>query len=70
MPPPPRFPAGTAVRVVPNSGRNETLFAGKVREVIWHHKHGLWNYYLEADGRRVSKRYLEADLTLIETSDE
>lgn len=56
----PRFPLGSRVRVVPNN-RNRTLHLGVVAESVWHHKYGCWTYYLEADGKRVSKRYVAED---------
>jgi hypothetical protein len=56
------FPVGTTVRVVPNEGRNTTLHSGRVCKVIWHAKNECWNYYLEVEGKKVSKRYLASDL--------
>jgi hypothetical protein len=60
----PRFQIGDAVRVVSNA-RNQTLHAGHVRYAIWHFKDSCWNYYLEANGRKISKRYLAEDLEAV-----
>lgn len=38
---------------------------GFIREIIWHFKDNEWNYYIESDGKKVSKRYLETDLEKI-----
>ena len=58
----PLYPTGTRVRVVVNS-RNRTARAGQVMQVVWHHKHGCWVYWLTDDrGRKVSKRYFGEDL--------
>ncbi|WP_132272860.1 hypothetical protein [Neorhizobium sp. JUb45] len=35
---------------------------GVIRDIIWHFKDGVPNYYLERDGKKLSKRYLTADL--------
>ncbi len=57
----PWFELGVRVQVVPN-GRNRTLRAGVVANRIWHHKHECWTYFIESDGKRVSKRYVAEDL--------
>ncbi|NTI41415.1 hypothetical protein [Rhizobium rhizogenes] len=35
---------------------------GTIRDVIWHFKDGEPNYYLEQEGKKLSKRYLTSDL--------
>lgn len=32
---------------------------------IWHHKEARWNYYLDVNGRSVSKRYTVDDLARV-----
>ncbi len=59
--PAPEFSVGEPVRVVPNE-RCHTPRQGKVERVIWHHKDQQYNYYLSEAGKRISKRYLAADL--------
>ena len=59
--PPPRFSIGQRVSVLLNA-RNRTRRTGSIRQVIWHHKDGRYNYYLEENGKEVSKRYFEEDL--------
>src|SRR5262245_54656646 len=61
----PRFELGATVRVVLNE-RNRTPHVGMVRKVIWHFKDERYNYYLEENGRKVSKRYFDEDLELAE----
>jgi hypothetical protein len=47
--------------------RNKTLRAGTIEEKNWHHKNGLWYYYIrDSDGHRVSKRYTAACLLRVE----
>lgn len=60
-PPPPEFHVGDRVRVV-WSERHPTPHVGTVREVIWHFKDARYNYYIEEHGRKVSTRYIAADL--------
>jgi hypothetical protein len=60
-----KFSVGQKVKVVLND-RNRTPHTGSVREVTWHYKDGRYNYYLEEDGKKVSKRYLEEDLEPVE----
>ena len=57
----PEFELGQRVKVVVGE-RNRTARAGTVHDVIWHHKDACYNYYLEVEGRKVSKRYLAVDL--------
>lgn len=35
---------------------------GKIRDIIWHFKNRTFNYYIEVNNKKVSKRYYEADL--------
>lgn len=60
-PPAARFQLGQHVRVVLNA-RNQTPHEGTVRQVVWHHEDGCFNYYLLENGKQVSKRYLDDDL--------
>lgn len=62
--PEPEFRVGDLVRVIVNE-QNRTSRTGAVREVIWHHKHERYNYYLEEHGKKVSKRYYADDLKSI-----
>ena len=61
-----KFPVGTEVEVIVNA-KNVTYHRGTVCEVIWHHKHEEWNYYLKEHGKRIGKRYLENDLRPVKT---
>jgi hypothetical protein len=36
-----------------------------VRDIIWHFRDAAPNHYLERDGKRLSKRFVEGDLTKI-----
>lgn len=63
--PEPVFALGQRVRVILNV-RNQTLHEGTVRDVVWHHKHECYHYYLEEDGRKVHKRYAAEDLHCVE----
>jgi hypothetical protein len=62
MEPQPEFLLGQRVSVLVNE-RNHTARVGTVARVVWHHKDACYNYYLEVDGKNVSKRYLSCDLT-------
>ncbi|MGD9170524.1 MAG: hypothetical protein PVI97_10765 [Candidatus Thiodiazotropha sp.] len=54
----PKFVPFDQVKVLaPNTERE-----GKIREIIWHFKSEEWSYYIESDGNKVSKRYVESDL--------
>lgn len=55
------FRLGQRVCVVVNE-RNRTARVGVIANVVWHGKDGCYNYYLEVDGKKVSKRYLARDL--------
>ncbi len=57
----PAFVIGQRVRVILND-RNRTPHEGTIRSAIWHHKERRFHYYLEEDGRKVSKRYAAEDL--------
>ena len=51
------------IRVLePNTPRE-----GVVRQLIWHFKDANWNYYIEAEGKKVSKRYLDSDIERLDT---
>jgi hypothetical protein len=65
---PPEFEAGTAV-VVQLNARNRTARTGSVRAAMWHNKLARWTYYLDANGRRLSKRYFAEDLLPVTTED-
>ena len=55
------YQVGQLVRVVLND-KNRTAHTGRVRKVVWHYKDQRFNFYLEANGQKVSKRYLAEDL--------
>ena len=57
----PAFFLGQLVRVVLNE-RNKTPHTGTICEIIWHYKDQRYNYYLEEDGKKVSKRCFKDDL--------
>jgi hypothetical protein len=59
--PDPEFPPGSRV-VVMLDERNRTAHRGVVRTCIWHFKLGCWTYWLEANGKKIHKRYLAEDL--------
>lgn len=59
--PAPAFELGASVEVRLNE-RNRTARRGSIRQRIWHDKLRCWTYTLTVDGRKHSKRYLEADL--------
>jgi hypothetical protein len=59
--PAPLYSVGQRVRVVLNE-KNKTPHEGTIRVIIWHHKDQRYNYYLEENGRKVSKRYFDEDL--------
>lgn len=59
--PQPAFAIGQRVRVVVNE-RNRTPHTGAIRDFRWHHKDQRYHYYLEENGKIVSKRYSEEDL--------
>ena len=63
--PTPKFAIGQKVRVR-LSDRNRTAHEGTIRDIIWHLKDERHNYYIEEDGRKVSKRYYEDDLERVE----
>lgn len=58
---PQEFRLGQRVRVLVNE-RNRTARSGVVANVVWHFKDACYHYYLEVDGKKVSKRYLARDL--------
>lgn len=55
---------GDQVSVVLNK-RNSTRYRGIIRDVIWHFKDECWLYFIEVNGKKISKRYYEDDLQLI-----
>ena len=59
--PEPKFHQGQHVRVILNE-RNRTPHSGTIRQIIWHFKDQRYNYYLEEDGKNVTKRYFDSDL--------
>ncbi len=59
--PPPSFSVGQRVRVILNE-RNRTARVGAICQVIWHFKDKRYNYYLDVNGKRISKRYFDDDL--------
>ena len=59
--PDPEFKVGDPVRVILNQ-RNTTAWTGTIERVIWHFKDQRYNYYIAANGKSVSKRYLAVDL--------
>ncbi len=62
--PSPEFKVGDQVRVVP-SERHSTPHRGEIRQVTWHFRNARYNYYIEENGKKVSTRYLAADLELV-----
>lgn len=53
---------GDNVSVIVNY-RNKTARQGTIASAIWHHKYQIWHYYLvDADGHKISKRYMSHDL--------
>jgi hypothetical protein len=59
--PAPAFAIGQRVRVILNE-RNKTPHIGCVRRIVWHYKDQRYNYYIDENGKVVSKRYLAEDL--------
>jgi ATP-dependent Clp protease protease subunit len=59
--PEPKFHQGQHVRVILNE-QNRTPHSGTIRQIIWHFKDQRYNYYLEEEGKNVTKRYLDCDL--------
>lgn len=57
----PEFSIGQQVRVILNE-RNRTPHTGVIVQVICHHKMEKWCYFLEENGKRLSKRYFSEDL--------
>jgi len=57
----PRFERGASVSVIVNE-RNRTPHQGTIRKRVWHYKFERWTYFLEEEGRKVSKRYIAEDL--------
>lgn len=57
----PELNIGQDVRVI-LSFRNQTAREGSIIDRVWHHKDRRWNYYMEENGKRLSKRYFAEDL--------
>jgi len=57
----PRFEIGQTVTVVLNE-RNRTPHTGTIRAFMWHHQLQRWHYFLDEDGKAISKRYAAEDL--------
>ena len=56
--PPPEMTLFDRVRTVaPNTHRE-----GTIRQLGWHFKDSAWSYYIESDGRKISKQYRASDL--------
>ncbi len=55
------FKVGQRVRVILNE-RNRTARTGTIRQIIWHYKDQSYNYYLDVNGKKISKRYYEEDI--------
>lgn len=63
--PPSTFAPGQRVRVRINE-HNRTPHEGIIHDVVWHHKNQQHNYYLEENGKKISKRYYEHDLDRVD----
>jgi hypothetical protein len=63
--PPPEFKEGQLVEVIVN-GRNSTYRKGTIRGLGWHHQERQWLFFIEENGKKVSKRYEARDLRLAE----
>jgi len=59
-----RLRVGQPVSVVLNE-RNRTPHRGTVARAIWHHKLNRWHYFLEENGKAISKRYSADDLVAL-----
>ncbi|MEO1529201.1 MAG: hypothetical protein AAFX06_27590 [Planctomycetota bacterium] len=59
--PDPEYQIDDRVSVIVND-RNKTARTGTIQGVVWHFKDSRYNYYLEVEGRSISKRYLAIDL--------
>jgi hypothetical protein len=57
----PAFSLGQRVRVILNE-RNKTAHTGIIRNIVWHHNDQQYNYYIEENVKRISKRYFDVDL--------
>jgi len=47
------------------NARNRTPHLATIREIVWHHKDSIYNYYLQEGTRKVTKRYFEEDLEVL-----
>jgi hypothetical protein len=64
QPSPQELALGTTVKVRLND-RNRTPHTGTIIQAVWHFKDAKWHYYLDENGRKVSKRYAADDLDMI-----
>ena len=62
--PPSAFSIGQSVRVV--IADEVTPRLGTIRDVVWHFQAERYDYYLEAGGRKVPRRFSERDLEAAE----
>ena len=61
--PPSAFSVGQRVRVVAHARMTRLV---TVRSVLWHFQAERYDYYLDEDGRKVSKCYVDQDLESVE----
>lgn len=57
---PPELQIGQTVQVILSS-RNHSSREGSIIDRIWHHKDRRWNYFMEENGKALSKRYFVGD---------
>jgi hypothetical protein len=50
------FSIGESVEVMV-SAKNTTYHCGRIIQITWHHKESKWHYFIEENGKKVSKRY-------------
>jgi hypothetical protein len=65
--PPSKFRAGDAVEVIA-SDKNRTYHKGRARQMTWHFKDRKWNFFIEENGKKISKRYLATDLRAVDSA--
>ncbi len=53
----PKYKYGEIVSLIDNMN-----IKGKIRDIVYHFRNQTFNYYIEADNRKVNKRYYETDL--------
>ena len=54
---PPKYKYGDIVLPLNHIDRK-----GQIRDIIWHFKNKTFNYYIEADNKKIGKRYYEEEL--------